>query len=189
MLADGQKLQHSASAKLEVERPNRLRARLDTPRTQRRLYYDGKQVTLFTPAQNFYSSVPFTGSLADLADALQGKYGIEVPLADLFVWGTAAAPTDGIDSAMIVGQDVVDGEVCDQYAFRQGKIDWQIWISSRPGRPLPRKLVITNRADEARPQSVSLIEWGLKPDFTPSAFSFRPPKGATAIEMVARKTK
>ncbi|HMO45994.1 MAG TPA: DUF2092 domain-containing protein [Rubrivivax sp.] len=189
VLEDGQKVQHSASAKLEVERPNRLRARLDTPRTQRTLYYDGKQATLFTPAQNVYASVPFNGTLAELADALQGKYGIELPLADMFVWGTRAAPTEGIESAMIVGQDIVDGEVCNQYAFRQGKIDWQIWISARPGRPLPRKLVITNRADEARPQSVSLIEWDLTPDFKASSFSFRAPKGAQAIEMVPRKTK
>lgn len=189
VLMDGQKIQHSASAEIEVERPNHLRAKLDTPRTRRTLYYDGKQVTLFTPAQNVYSSVPFSGTLGELADALQGKYGIEIPLADLFVWGTDAAPVSRIESAMIVGQDVIDGDLCNQYAFRQGKIDWQIWISARAGRPLPRKLVITNRADEARPQSVSLIDWDLKPDFKASAFSFRPPKGAKAIEMLPRKAK
>lgn len=189
VLMDGQKLQHSASATLEVQRPNRLRAQLDTPRTRRTLFYDGKQVTLFTPAQNVYSSVPFSGTLAELADALQGKYGIELPLADLFVWGTDAAPVSRIESAMIVGQDVIDGEVCDHYAFRQGKIDWQIWISARTGRPLPRKLVITNRADEARPQSVSLIDWDLKPDFSASTFAFRAPKGAKAIEMLPRKAQ
>lgn len=189
VLADGQKLQHSANATLEVQRPNRLRARLHTPRTQRTLYYDGQQVTLFTPAQNVYARVPFSGTLGELADALQGKFGIELPLADLFVWGTDAAPVNRIESAMIVGQDVVDGEVCDQYAFRQGQIDWQIWISARVGRPLPRKLVITNRADEARPQSVSLIDWDLKPDFSASTFAFRAPKGAQAIEMLPRKAK
>lgn len=189
VLMDGQKIQHSASATLEVERPNRLRAQLDTPRTRRTLFYDGKQATLFTPAQNVYTSVPFSGTLGELVDALQGKYGIEVPLADLFVWGTDAAPVSRIESAMIVGQDVIDGEVCNQYAFRQGKIDWQLWISARAGRPLPRKLVITNRADEARPQSVSLIDWDLKPDFPTSTFTFRAPKGAKAIEMVPRKAK
>ena len=175
VLMDGQKIQHSASAEIEVERPNHLRAKLDTPRTRRTLYYDGKQVTLFTPAQNVYSSVPFSG--------------IEIPLADLFVWGTDAAPVSRIESAMIVGQDVIDGDLCNQYAFRQGKIDWQIWISARAGRPLPRKLVITNRADEARPQSVSLIDWDLKPDFPASTFTFRAPKGAKAIEMLPRKAK
>ena len=56
-------------------------------------------------------------------------------------------------------------------------------------KPLPRKIVITNRADEARPQSVSLIDWNLKPTFKDSVFKFTPPKGATKIEIVPRKTK
>jgi hypothetical protein len=54
---------------------------------------------------------------------------------------------------------------------------------------LPRKLVISNRADEARPQSVSLMEWNLKPPFNASTFKFTPPKGATKIEIVPLKTK
>ena len=57
------------------------------------------------------------------------------------------------------------------------------------GKPLPRKLVITNRGDEARPQSVRLIDWNLKPDFKDSVFKFTPPKGATKIEIVPRKAK
>jgi hypothetical protein len=43
--------------------------------------------------------------------------------------------------------------------------------------------VITNRADEARPQSVSLMEWNLKPTFKDSVFKFTPPKGAAAVEL------
>ena len=54
---------------------------------------------------------------------------------------------------------------------------------------MPRKLVITNRADEARPQSVSLIDWNLKPTFKDSIFKFTPPKGAKKIEIVAVKGK
>ena len=72
--------------------------------------------------------------------------------------------------------------------FRQGKIDWQIWITAG-GKPLPRKIVITNRGDEARPQSVSLIDWNLKPTFNDSVFKFTPPKGAKEIEIVPRKTQ
>ena len=49
--------------------------------------------------------------------------------------------------------------------------------------------MITNRADEARPQSVSMIDWNLKPTFKDSVFKFTPPKGATKIEIVPLKTK
>jgi hypothetical protein len=57
------------------------------------------------------------------------------------------------------------------------------------GKPLPRKVVITNRADEARPQSVQLFDWNLKPGFKDAAFRFTPPKGATKVEFVPLKTK
>ena len=110
------------------------------------------------------------------------KYAVQVPLSDLFVWGTAAAPLDKIDSAMNAGQDFVGKDLCDHYAFRQGKIDWQVWITTG-SKPLPRKIVITNRDDEARPQSVSLLDWNLKPTFTDAVFKFTPPKGATEVEL------
>jgi hypothetical protein len=184
VLADGQKLQHTASAVIDIAHPNRLRARMSSARSVRELFYDGRQATLYSPAQKFYSTVEFSGSLAELVDRLEQRYGVEVPLADLFLWGTAAAPADGIESAMNAGQDFIGGELCDHFAFRQGKLDWQIWIAAG-GKPLPRKLVITNRADEARPQSVSLIEWQLKPGFPDSIFTFVPPKGSKSVELRA----
>ena len=188
VLTDGQKLQHMASAAMDVQRPNRLHVTMSSARSQRELFYNGKQVTLFTPAQKYYATVPFDGSLGDLANALQTRYGVDLPLADLFVLGTPAAPLDKVESAMNAGQDFVGDDLCDHYALRQGDFDWQIWITVG-NKPLPRKLVITNRGDEARPQSVSLIHWDLKPASAGSSFTFTPPKGAKAIDMVARKTQ
>ena len=188
VLTDGQKLQHMASAAMDVQQPNRIRVKMSSARSQRELFYDGKLVTLFTPAQKYYTSVPFAGSIGDLATTLQAKYGVELPLADLFVLGTPAAPLDKLDSAMNAGQDFVGSDLCDHYALRQGNFDWQIWITVGD-KPLPRKLVITNRGDEARPQSVSLIDWDLKPAFATSSFTFKPAKSAKAIEVVPRKTQ
>ncbi|SAL07581.1 hypothetical protein AWB81_08171 [Caballeronia arationis] len=188
VLQDGQKLQHTATADLDVVRPHRLHVVMHSPRSTRELFYDGKTVTLYTPLQKYYSSVEFAGTNGELIDRLRVKYGMEVPLADLFVWGTDAAPLDKIESAMNAGQDFIGNDLCDHYAFRQGDIDWQIWISAG-GKPLPRKIVITNRADDARPQSVSLLQWDLKPEFTDSVFTFVPPKGSTKIEIVPVKAK
>jgi hypothetical protein len=188
VLADGQKLQHTATADMDVERPNKLRAWMHSARSERQLYYDGKEVTLYTPAQKYYSTVEFSGTLGELIGRLRERYAVEVPLSDLFLWGTPAAPLDKIESAMNAGQDFIDDDLCDHYAFRQANADWQIWITTG-SKPLPRKVVITNRADDARPQSVSLIDWNLKPDFKDSVFKFTPPKGATKIEIVPVKAK
>ena len=188
VLADGQKLQHSATADMDVARPNRFFVAMSSARSTRELFFDGKTVTLFTPAQKFYSSAEFSGTIGQVIEGLKKRYDIEVPLADLFLWGTDLAPLDKIDSAMNAGQDIIDGDLCDHYAFRQGKVDWQIWITAG-AKPLPRKVVITDRSDDARPQSVSLISWDLKPKFKDSVFSFAPPKGSSKIELVPAKTK
>ena len=103
VLADGQKLQHIAYATLDVERPNKLHARMWSARSERELFYDGKTFTIFVPAQKYYSSVEFSGTNAELVDALEQRFGVEIPLSDLFKWGTPEAPVDKIESAMNAG--------------------------------------------------------------------------------------
>ena len=41
VLADGQKLQHTATANMDVERPNKIRVVMDSARSHRELFYDG----------------------------------------------------------------------------------------------------------------------------------------------------
>src|SRR6516225_4368270 len=41
VLADGQKLQHTASANMDVERPNKIRAVIHSARSDREIIYDG----------------------------------------------------------------------------------------------------------------------------------------------------
>jgi hypothetical protein len=188
VLADGQKLQHSARADLDVVRPAKLRVQMRSARAERELIFDGKKVTLYTPAQKYYSTVDFAGTIGELINVLEDKYGVELPLEDLFLWGTPEAPVDKIESAMNAGQDFIGKDLCDHYAFRQGQLDWQIWITTGD-KPLPRKVVISNRGDDARPQSVSVITWNLKPGFADAVFRFTPPAGATKIQMVQRKTQ
>jgi len=187
VLADGQKLQHVATAELDVDRPNKLRAVIRNAASRREIIYDGKTIAFYTPAQKYYSTVEFSEPIGALIDRLEQRYGVQLPLQDLFLFGTPMAQLDKIESAMNAGQDFVGDELCDHYAFRQGTIDWQIWIGTG-GKPLPRKIVITNRADEARPQSISVIDWKLKPKFKDSVFKFAPPPGAKKIEIVPRKT-
>jgi len=188
VLEDGQKLQHSYEAEIQVQRPNKLRALMWSARAERELIYDGKTATLYTPALKYYASAETANTIAGMRKQLEEQYDVDVPMSDLFIWGTDAAPLDQIESAMNAGQDIIDQELCDHYAFRQGSIDWQIWISAGK-QPLPRKLVITNRDDDARPQSVSLLSWNLKPTFQDSVFKFTPPKDANQISIRPLKTK
>jgi hypothetical protein len=183
VLEDGQKLQHSATAQLDVDRPHQIRVVARSAQREHEIFYNGKTVSFYVPQQKYYSTVAFDGNLAELIGRMHEHYGIEFPLADLFVWGTPDAPTDQFESAMFAGQDYIGSDLTDHYAFRQKDIDWQVWITTGD-KPLPRKLVITRRDDDARPQSVSIIDWTTSPTFKDSVFTFHPPAGARKIEIV-----
>lgn len=180
VLADGQKLQSTSVAQTWVHRPNKLRLTTWRGSNEKDLVYDGKTVTIYTSARKYYASTETADTIGAMVEQLGEKYGIEFPLTDLFRWGTAAAPVAKLESAMNAGQELVGEHVCNHYAFRQEQIDWQLWI--RDGaEPLPCKIVITDRSDEARPQSTSVLTWNLKPDFDDAAFTFAPPEGAMRI--------
>ena len=46
------------------------------------------------------------GRLAEQVERLRTRYDVELPLSDLFVWGTPDAPLDALESAMFAGQDM-----------------------------------------------------------------------------------
>ena len=118
-------------------------------------------------------------TLVELADQLEAKYNIELPLVDLFRWGNRSESAT-ITSARDIGPSECGGSTCEHYAFRQPGLDWQIWIQNGD-YPLPRKIVLTTTTDEARPQYSAAYTWNLAPSFDASAFTFVPPRDAHRI--------
>ena len=113
--------------------------------------FDGKSFTLYARRVGYYATVPAPATLRELDDVLADKYGIELPLADLFRFGSPRWNAAGITVAKDIGPSEVGGTSCQHYAFRQGDLDYQIWIQ-KGEFPLPRKIVITTTSDPARPQ-------------------------------------
>ncbi len=180
VLDDGQKIQYSGTTSILARMPNGLRAEVANDRRERMYLYDGKSFTLFAKRLNFYAVVPAPPTVGQLADTLDEKYDVTVPIVDLFRWGTPGWSTDDIKGAMDVGPSTVEGVTCQQYAFRQDDIDWQIWIQ-KGDHPLPRRLVITTKTDEGRPQHTAEYTWNLAPSFNDAAFVFDPPEGAGKV--------
>ncbi len=148
---------------------------------KQRLYlYDGKTFTLYGQAIQYYATVPAPATIGQLAGVLADKYDIELPLEDLFWWGTERVNSSAIVAAANAGPSDVQGTTCEHYAFRQEGLDWQIWIQ-RGDFPLPRKLVITTTTDEARPQYSAVYTWDLAPSFNEAAFTFDAPPDAKRI--------
>ncbi len=180
VLEDGQKIQSDGKATLVAQVPGRLFADVENDRHGRVYLYDGRRFTLYAKRPNVYATVDAPATIEKLAHMLDENYGFSVPLEDLFLWGSPGWKPDGITRAMDVGPGVVAGTTCEQYAFRQADVDWQLWLQ-KGAHPLPRKIVITTRTDEARPQHTAVYTWNLAPSFNEHTFKFEPPQGAGKV--------
>ena len=180
VLDDGQKIQYAGVVNIVARFPDRLRAEVENDRYSRQFLYDGKNFTLWARRVNYYATIAAPKTIGLLADLLEDQYGIEVPLSDLFRWGAPGWKSPVISAALDVGPSQVSGTTCEQYAFRQEGLDWQVWIQ-RGDYPLPRKLVLTSLEDEARPQFTAVYTWNLAPSFNEAAFTFDPPIGAVRV--------
>ncbi len=180
VLEDGQKVQFDGVTKMLARMPDRLLIDVDSDRRERLWVYDGTTFTMLARRANYYATVPAPATIGQLADMMDEKYDIELPLEDLFRWGGAQSQDAAITSAMFIGPSEVGGVTCGHYAFRQEGLDWQAWIQLGD-HPLPKKLVLTTRTDEARPQYVATFTWNLAPSFNDAAFTFEPPKGAGKV--------
>ena len=179
VLDSGQKLQYGGDLKIEAQRPNGFKIHMDFDHKEREIYYDGKSVTLFAPKVGYYASVPAPATIAATVATISDKYGIEVPLADLFQLGVDPALTARIKSGFDVGPEKVGGVACEHYAFRQESADWQVWIRT-DGPALPCKMVITTTQDQAQPQYTAVMTWDDKAP-AQAAYTFNPPANAHRI--------
>ncbi|MEW9838764.1 DUF2092 domain-containing protein, partial [Mesorhizobium marinum] len=116
-----------------------------------------------------------------MLDEADEKYGVQLPLADLFFWGTDRSNVKEITSAFFVGESLIAGDTCDHYAYRAPDVDFQVWIRAN-GDPLTCRLVITTMDDEARPEYQATLQWDLEPVLGEGMFSFAPSAGVTQIE-------
>jgi hypothetical protein len=182
VLDDGQIITEIKTNTLLAVSPNLLRAELKSDDNDVFLFYDGKNFTVYGKLVNYYATAPAPATTAQLVDKVYNDYGIEIPLVDLFKWGTDNSAIKRITSAIDVGPSTVQGITCEHYAFQQEGLDWQIWIQLGE-YPLPREFVIRTVTDNARPQHTSTLVWNLAPSYNDAAFAFDPPAGALRIAL------
>ena len=96
----------------------------------RRYIYDGRSVIVFSPGIGYYARFPAPSTIRETLDLASAKYGVTVPLDDLFSWNRGETTHKNLTSAHVVGPAKVAGKDTMQYAFRQPGIDWQIWIAA-----------------------------------------------------------
>jgi len=184
---DGQRLQLDGTTEYKVRRPGFV-IDYNSDIKSRRFIYDGKSFTVYSPKLGYYATVAAPATNREVLDTIYNKFGISLPLEDLFRWGEGASADriKALKSAYDVGTATIDGAPTDHYAFRETGVDWEVWIQ-QGDQPVPRKLVIVDRTDPSRPTFIARLSWKVNPAFTDSDFAFVPDANAKRIELATFK--
>jgi hypothetical protein len=180
VLTSGQKLQYGGTVDIVAQRPNRIRMTHKMGSSERVLYFDGQNLKVASPKLGYYATAQSPGTIKDMLAVAEDRYGMEVPLADLFAWGSDPGMTAKLTSAMYAGEEAIGGQMCEHYAMRQQGLDWQVWMR-KGDNALPCKLVLTKMSDPAMPQFSAVYSWSDQPPAEGEAYTYTPPAGAKPI--------
>jgi hypothetical protein len=184
VLVSGQKIQYDFSARVLIERPNKLRVERGGDLLDQLAIYDGKTLAIHDRMRGYYAVSEAPDDLDALLHFARDTLGLVPPSGDFVYTNAFELLTGNLTSGFVVGKSVVDGVRCDHLAFRNPVVDWQVWIAEGD-EPLPRKYVMTTRDDPAQPQYLVLMRnWNLAPKPGKASFAFSAPKGAEKIEFI-----
>jgi hypothetical protein len=184
--ADGQRIQMDGSTDYAVKRPGFV-IKYTSDKKDRNFYYDGKQFTVFSPNLGFYATVPAPATNREVLDTIYNKYGIRLPLEDLFRWNdTNAQRIEKFRAAYDLGTVTLDGVKTTHYAFREPDVDWEVWIQDGD-KPLPLKLSIVDRTDPARPAFTTRLKWSPNAAVSTADVTYTPGQGAMKIDLAQYK--
>ncbi|MFS2160943.1 DUF2092 domain-containing protein [Pseudomonas sp. Pseusp122] len=174
----GQVIETPSRTRVLSIRPDKLQVTVDA----QQFFYDGKHFTLHDSASGHYATIQAPAGIDPLFDQFTDRYGIALPLADLFQWDASTASKVGIDGAQLIGKERIGDQTCTHYAYRQPSIDWQLWV--REGaRPLPCRLVIVRNDINGLPRHSVNFDWDINRQPASSAFTFNPPAGASVVPL------
>ena len=187
VLEDGQKIQYTGTVNILAQMPDRLRTEVTNDRVERHVPLRRQELHALREAAQLLrdGAGPAHDRRArrEAGRRLRHQRAARRPLplghARLEHARASRRPWTSARASSL-------GTTCQQYAFRQDDIDWQIWIQ-KGDYPLPRKLVITTKTDEARPQLTAVYTWNLAPSFNDAAFTFDPPAGAGKVVLAEIK--
>jgi hypothetical protein len=184
VISTGQKLQLDHRVVAAVKRPNELRAERVGEMIGQVFYYDGKSLTMSIPAKGYYATAAAPANLEAMLDFARDKLNVLAPGADFVYKNAFERLTEGLTSAVVVGDAMVHGVRCVHLAFRNAEVDWQVWIE-QGDRPLPRKFVVTSKKMPESPQFVvTMTKWDTAPKLNDAMFRFVPPKGSQRIDFL-----
>jgi hypothetical protein len=180
---DHQKLLLASSGKIEVGRPDKIRATRAGGFANVELVFDGKTVTLLGKDANLYTQVEVPGTIDHLIDALRDKLQRPLPAADLLLPDVYGTLMHDVVDVKDLGSGVIAGTECDHLAFRAKDVDWQIWIAQGE-HPYPCRYVITAKEVDQGPQySIQITDWKAGTAVAAEDYTFKNTTSAKQVDL------
>ncbi|NOX99496.1 MAG: DUF2092 domain-containing protein [Verrucomicrobia bacterium] len=181
---NGTMLQFSKLADVKVRRPDGIRIDIKTDKPKRSFYYDGKSVSVVDHQKGYYGNVAAPATIEETLDKLDEKFGITMPLEDLLIARPFGGAATKAKAGQYLGKEPVLGVLCHHVAFQGESVDWQAWVNEGPV-PTIRKVVITFKQEQGRPQFIALFsDWDTTSNLPAYVFTFDPSAGVLKIEVL-----
>lgn len=188
LLDSGHRVDLDVSARVFIDRANRLRAEREGDLIDQVFCYDGKTLTLFNPTDRVYATEPAPGTIEGLLDFARESLGISVPAADLVYPNAFSLLMEDVTFAKVIGKAVINGVKCDHLLFSRPGVDFQVWVAEG-NRPLPLKYVVTDTGTPALLSVTTVMtDWNVAPALTDDQFAFVAPEGCQKISFMPLKT-
>jgi len=167
----------------EVRRPDGLRATVESDLGSREFIYDGKQLTVVDPPDKVYGRAEVAPTIKGMLEQVSYHLGIDLPLSDLFNFGTPDAAENIITEGFLVSSAKVDDIPVKHWAYRTAGKDFELWIQDGD-TPLPLRVVVLDDTIPARPRFEANLEWAPNVEVASSEFEFTPPDDYEEIGFV-----
>lgn len=185
--ASGEKIEFSSTRKVLVSRPNGLRVEHEASDGDKQIVlYDGKDITVFSPADNVYAQTAKPGGIDEAVKYFLKDLNMRLPLAVLLVSQLPTELESRTESLAYVEKTIVNGQPTHHLSARTQTVDYQVWIAEG-AKPLPLRVVLTYKLAEGQPQfRAQFSDWNLAPQIDTAQFAYTPAEGAKKIAFLAQ---
>lgn len=184
VLPSGTKVQYSGYKTVSVQRPNMLKVNTIADQGNRNFYYDGKNITLFSPDLKVFATKEAPANIDEMVNTIEEKLGFTIPMANLFTTNPCAVLENVTQEPLYIGSNLVNREETDQILMVTEDWDGQLWIS-QDEPPLIKKAIVTYKKLPNAPQyTVLFSNWNFKPSFAPDTFTFTPAEDNFKVQIL-----
>jgi hypothetical protein len=176
---NGQWVHVFKTARVEMQRPDRLFIQTGGDAFKQNIYFNGKTYTTFAPESKLYASTPMAGSIDAMLARSDERGGDVFPFSDALLADPYAAWSQGLEGALYVGQSNRNGHLLSHLAFTAKDMDWEVWVGVSDH--LPHMVFVKYKGEDRSPTIlIEFSKWRLNPKLNAAEFTFVPPRGARA---------